>query len=105
MYLFDYLFHSVRPEKKIRYVVSGSARDYSITYKCSGENKPVVRNDASKGWQHSFSAKPGEYFYLSAQANSKDAEVELRIYQNGKLLKKIAREGDFPHVFTSGTLS
>lgn len=105
MYLFDYLFQGSRPGKKIRYVVSGSARDYRITYKCSGENKAVSREGANKGWKHSFTAKPGEYFYLSAQANDRNAEVELRIYQNGKLFKRMLKEGDYPHIYTSGVLS
>ena len=105
MYLIDFLFHGSSPGKKVRYVVSGSAKDYSITYKCSGEKHAVCKESADKGWKHTFTAKPGEYFYLSAQANDRNAEVELRIYHNGKLFRRISKGGDFPHIYTSGILS
>jgi len=101
MNLFNFSFKSKGTEEKIRYVVKGSSDGYNITYKCSGDCDVVQKPNVPKGWSHKFNARKGQYYYFSAQANCKDACVDLRVYQNGKLFKKAFKSGDYPLVSAS----
>jgi hypothetical protein len=101
----NYFFKRKSNDEKIKYVVKGSSKSYNVTFKCSGDCDPVQKDNVPNGWSHSFVANPGDYFYLSAQSNSKNSNVDLRVYQNGRLYKKMDKAGDFPLVTASGLLT
>jgi hypothetical protein len=101
----NYFFQRKGDKEKIRYVVKGSSKSYNVTFKCSGDCQPVHKDEVPKGWSHSFTAQPGDYFYFSAQSNSRDSEIDLRVYQNGRLYKRYNKNGDFPLVTASGLLT
>lgn len=104
MSFWNYIFGKKGEEEKLKYVVKGSSGDYNVTFKCSGECDAVHEESIPKGWKHTFSAAPGDYYYVSAQSNSRNSSVELKVYQNGKLFKKVIKEGDYPLVTVSGCI-
>lgn len=104
MNLFNHLFHKKGDQERIKYVVKGSTEGYNVTFKCSGNCDVVQKPNVEKGWTHTYVANEGDYYYFSAQANSRDASVDLRIYQNGKLFKKVMKSGDYPLVSASGLI-
>jgi hypothetical protein len=100
----NYIFKRKGDDERIRYLLKGSSKDYSVTFKCSGDCNPVHDEHVPRGWSHTFQAQPGDYYYFSAQANSRDAKLDLRIYKNGKLSRKILKEGDYPVATLSGCI-
>lgn len=104
MNILNYFFPRKGDQEKIRYVIKGDGKSYNVTFKCSGECEPVHREEVPRGWSHTFVAHPGDYYYFSAQSNSRDSEVELRVYQNGRLYKKISKSGQYPLAIASGLL-
>ena len=88
---------------KIKYIVKGNSGTYNVTYTC-GQNtiqEPEVKN----GWKHSFSCNTTGYYYISAQANEKDALVNVKVYKKGKLINEISQEGDYAIAISSGIVS
>lgn len=83
-------------EHRIRYVVAGDADDYNVTYKCSAGAQVVQEPHVRKGWKHLFKGKRGDYIYLSAQSNRPHSEVDIFVYEDGKLVDKIVKKGDYP---------
>ena len=83
-------------EHRLRYVVTGDSDDYNITYKCSTGSQVIQEPHVRKGWKHLFKGKRGDYIYLSAQYNKQHSEVDIFIYEDGKLVDKIVRKGDYP---------
>ncbi len=104
MNLFD-IFQRTKPgEYNIRYVLKGTKNDFNITYKC-GEGCEVIQEaHVKKGWTYKFIARTGQYFYISAQSNTADSSVDLKVYQNGKAFKKITKSGNFPTVAAFGNI-
>lgn len=97
------LFQWHSPGKyRIRYVLKGTAKDFNVTYKCGKDCSVVQKPHVTKGWSHHFTTIPGDYYYLSAQANEPGSSVEVRVYQNGKLLKELSKEGNYPLISTAG---
>ena len=99
------MFQKTRPgEYNMRYVLKGNTTDFNITYKC-GEGCEVIQEPhVKKGWTYKFSAQPGDYFYIAAQSNTADSSIDLKVYQNGRVFKKISKTGDFPVAEVSGTV-
>jgi hypothetical protein len=96
------LFHRNKPvDHRIRYVVKGTARDYNVTFK-SGDGSEVIQEaHVRKGWKHLFRGRKGDYIYVSAQANEPHSEVDVLVYEDGKLVDKIVKKGDYPLVQVS----
>jgi len=91
------LFQRSKPgEHKLQYVVKGDSDDYNVTYKCSTGSQVVQEPHVRKGWKHLFRGHKGDYIYLSAQSNKPHSEVDLYIYEDGKLVDKIVKKGDYP---------
>lgn len=88
-------------EHQLRYVVTGDSDDYSVTYKCSTGTQVVQEPHVKKGWKHLFKGQKGDYMYLSAQSNQPHSEVDVYIYEDGKLVDKIVKKGDYPVVQVS----
>jgi hypothetical protein len=104
MNLFQLFHRSKSGERRIKYVVNGDAKDYNVTFKCGHDCKVVQEPRIQKGWKHTFTGKCGDYVYLSAQSNHPHSEVNVRIYEDGKLLNKVAKAGDYPLVQVSGAV-
>ncbi len=102
MSFWNYITGKKSDQERLRYVVKGSSGDYNVTFKCSGDCDPVHEEHIPRGWKRTFSARAGDYYYVSAQSNSPESKVELRVYQNGKLFKKVEKEGDYPLATISG---
>jgi hypothetical protein len=102
LHLFDSIFHKGH-NGKVKFILTGSAGDYNITYKSNPEFAEQVPH-ARKSWRHSFSAKEGDYVYFSAQANERGAEVKVKILFNGKVFKQAVASGDFAIAYTGGCL-
>ena len=99
------LFQGLRPgEHKLRYIVKGNADDYNVTFKCSNASGVVHEEHIRKGWKHTFSGHDGDYIYVSAQSNKPHSEVDVFVYEDGKLLRKMVKTGDFPLVQLSDTV-
>jgi hypothetical protein len=96
------LFHRTKPgEHRIRYIVKGTADDYNVTLKCSDGNPVIQEPHIRKGWKYNFTGHDGEYYYIAVQSNRPKSEVGIFIYEDGKLLKKVAKSGDYPLVLVS----
>jgi hypothetical protein len=96
------LFQKAHPdEHKIRYVVKGSADDYNVTYKFSDGTEVVQEPHVRKGWKHLFKGRRGDYIYISAQSNKPQSEVDVFVYEDGKLVDKLVKKGDYPIVQVS----
>lgn len=105
MNLFQFFSSSSRSrEHKISYIVKGDAGDYNVTFKCGHESHVVQEDHIRKGWKYTFVGQAGDYFYISAQANKPNSAVDVRIYEDGKLLENITKKGDYPLVQASGAI-
>jgi hypothetical protein len=106
MNLFQFFSSSSRSgEHKISYIVKGDARDYNVTFKCGSASHVVQEGHIRRGWRHTFIGQAGDYFYISAQANNPDSAVDVRIYEDGKLIENITKKGDYPLVQASGRIT
>jgi hypothetical protein len=104
MNLFQLFQRSKSGEHQIRYVVKGDAHDFNVTFKCGHGSKVVQEPHIHKGWKYTFSGHSGDYVYISAQANQPHSAVSVMIYEDGKLVNKVAKAGDYPLVQVSGTV-
>jgi hypothetical protein len=96
------LFHRKKPgEHRIRYIVKGTADDYNVTFKSSDGSKVVQEPHIRKGWKYNFKGRTGDYFYVAVQSNRPHSEVDVFIYEDGKLMKKEVKTGDYPVVQVS----
>jgi len=96
------LFHRTKPgEHRIRYIVKGTADDYNVTFKSSDGCEVIQEPHIRKGWKYTFTGHDGDYYYVSAQSNRPNSEVDVFIYEDGKLLKKAVKTGDYPLVLVS----
>ena len=98
------LFRSKSGEHRIRYVVKGDAHDYNVTFKCGHDCQVIQEPHINKGWKHIFSGHGGDYVYISAQSNQPHSAVNVMIYEDGKLMEKVSKTGDYPLVQVSGTI-
>jgi hypothetical protein len=94
------------PRRKKAYVVlkvTGEPSGFDITYKCS-EIKAQQELGQSTGWSRTFRACPGIYIYCSAQANHKDAVVNVEVLYDGKVYRSATAIGDYAIATASGRL-
>lgn len=97
------LFSGTKPgEHKIRYIVKGDVDDFNVTFKCGNCSKVVQEPHIRKGWKHTFVGQEGDYVYIAAQSNKPQSAVHVTIYEDGKLVEKVSKNGDFPLVQLSG---
>jgi len=97
------LFNRTKPgEHRIRYIVKGDVNDFNVTFKC-GHNCDVIQEPhINKGWKHTFIGQEGDYVYIAAQSNRPNSAVNVLIYEDGKLMEKVTKTGDYPIVQVSG---
>jgi hypothetical protein len=46
----------------------------------------------------------GDYIFIAAQSNKPGSNINLLVYEDGKLLENISKTGDYPIVLSSGTI-
>jgi hypothetical protein len=81
--------------------LSGSPGDFNITYTASNAvtfQEPHV----TKKWKRSFSVKEGEFVYFSAQSNTRNARLKVKIKVNGKVFRESLAEGDYAIAIAAG---
>ena len=99
------VFHRTKPgEHRIRYIVTGDADDYNVTFKCGKESKVIQEPHIHRGWKHTFSCLEGDYIYIAAQSNKPHSAISVMIYEDGRLLENITKTGDYPLVQASGVV-
>lgn len=97
------LFHRTKPgEHHIRYIVKGDVDDYNVTFKCGPGCKVIQEPHIRKGWKHTFVGHKGDYVYIAAQSNRPHSAVNVMLYEDGKLMEKVSKTGDYPLVQVSG---
>jgi hypothetical protein len=104
MNLFQLFNRAKTGDHKIRYIVRGDANDFNVTFKCGELSHVVQEPHINKGWKYTFVGHNGDYFYISAQANKPHSAVDVIVYEDGKLLNRLSKTGDFPLVQFSGAL-
>jgi len=104
MNLFQLFQRSKSGGHQIKYVVKGDALDYNVTFKCGSGSTVIQEPHIRKGWKHTFVGQHGDYVYLAAQSNQPHSEVNVMIYEDGKLVNKLAKTGDYPIVQVSGAV-
>jgi hypothetical protein len=93
------LFHRTKPgEHHIRYIVKGDGDDYNVTFKCGGDCQVAQEPHIPNGWKHAFTGHNNDYVYIAAQSNKPKSSVNVFVYEDGKLLNKITKTGDYPLV-------
>ncbi len=102
MNLFQFFHGSKTGERHVRYIVKGDADSYNITFKCGNSGEVIQEPHVPKGWKHTFVGHDGDYVYISAQSNKPGSTVNVVVYENGKLVEKITKAGDYPIVQVSG---
>ena len=84
----------------VEYRVKGSRGDYNLTF--TNEDGTLQLPEVRKKWKYSFKARPGDYFYCSAQANHKKMKLIVKVFFNGRLCKKLIKSGDYIIATASG---
>jgi hypothetical protein len=99
------LFHRTKPgEHHIRYIVKGDADDFNVTFKCGHNCQVKQEPHIHKGWKHTFVGHNDDYVYIAAQSNKPHSVVSVMVYEDGKLVDKVSKAGDYPLVQVSGTV-
>jgi len=99
------LFQGTKPgEHQIRYIVRGDVNDYNVTFKCGNSSQVIQEPHIHKGWKHTFVGNVGDYVYIAAQSNRPNSVVNVMVYEDGKLVEKVAKNGDYPLVQVSGVV-
>lgn len=99
------LFYRPKPgEHRIRYIVKGDADDFNVTFKCGNCSEVKQEPHIHKGWKHTFVGHEGDYMYILAQSNKPNSDVNIMVYEDGKLLERITKTGDYPLIQASGII-
>lgn len=90
-----------KDRNKVKYVVRGKPGTFNVTYHCGNTTQQF--NDVKSGWKYAFEPCKSGYYYVSAQANTKEAVVNVRVYKKGKLVKNVSNSGDYVVALASST--
>jgi hypothetical protein len=90
------------PKSNVKYEIKGTASFVSVTFRLYGDE---TRQEAKVRvpWTYSFTAKSGDFLYISAQNLGKEGNLEVIIYKDGFLYKRGAARGAFTIASASGT--
>jgi hypothetical protein len=99
-------FNRMKPgEHRIRYIVKGDADDFNVTFKCGQCSEVIQKPHIHKGWKHTFVGHEGDYIYIAAQSNKPASEVNVLVYEDGKLKENLSRSGDYPIIQASAAIT
>lgn len=87
----------------VEYRVNCSPGGFSITYENANGNTEQ-RDIKGSSWSTDFFGEQGDFVYISAQADNENAEVEVYIFYNDKLIESANSSGDYVIATASGTL-
>lgn len=87
---------------KVLYKIEGTgSAGISLTY--NNESGDTAQEDARFGWSKEFSARPGQFLYLSAQRDDPGSGVIRCIIEiDGQVFKKTESNGEFVIASCSG---
>lgn len=85
----------------VKYKVKSSPGGFDVTYE-NGNGGTSQRTVNSDSWSTSFHADEGDWVYLSAQSDNKNAKIEVKIEYNGDVLEKSYSNGDYVVATASG---
>lgn len=98
-----FLFKKRVPQGTVTFEVSGGPGSFNVTYKAD-EKKTMQNPEVRSGWQYSFIGHPGDYYYFSAQANRRNAVVNVKGFKGGKIFKEDNKTGDYVVATISGEI-
>jgi len=104
MNIFQFFQRAKPGEHRIKYIVKGDANDFNVTFKCGQGCKVFQEPHIPRGWKHTFVGHDGDYIYIAAQANKPHSIVNVMIYEDGKLIEKVSKTGNYPLVQASSTV-
>ena len=88
---------------KIKYEVTCTPRGFDVTYTNRGGNTEQKDISGSR-WSTSFTGDQGAFVYVSAQAHNDNANITVKIYYGGKIIKQAHSSGDYVIATASGSL-
>jgi hypothetical protein len=86
---------------RVRYEVTANKPAVGLTYRNASGNSE--QRDTNAPWELEFSASPGQFLYVSAQAQNKGTAVSCRIYVNGVEAQAADSHGDYVIATCSGS--
>jgi hypothetical protein len=104
IYRFRCFFTPKAKKGQVILKVTGEPSGFDITYKCSAI-KAYQELGQPSGWSQKFHACPGIYYYCSAQATHRNANVYVDVLYNGKVFQSISSAGDYAIATASGRLT
>jgi|GEM_PF-904225 len=90
------------PKSNVKYEIKGTAKQVSITYRLYGDDTRQERG-VRLPWTYEFTAKSGDFLYISAQNMKDEGNIEVNIYKNGYLYKSGSARGGYTIATASGT--
>lgn len=103
-HFFSRIFSGNKEKKPAKFIVTGTANSYLVTYKKCDDSQAAQLQMNKKKWKYSFTAKPGDYVYVSAQSNEKNKSVNVEIIYDHKTFLTSSQTGDYAIATVSGTL-
>ena len=86
----------------IMYKVTSTPSGFDITYENSGGNTEQ-KTITSSSWTTSFTSSSGDFIYISAQADNKNATITSNIYFEGEIIETATSSGDYVIATASGS--
>jgi hypothetical protein len=86
----------------IEYEVTGSAQSASLTYQ--NRDGGTSQEDVSIPWTYSFTARSGDFVYISAQNEGEYGTVTVNIYLDGVQVKTSTSSGAYVIATASGSV-
>jgi hypothetical protein len=85
-----------------KYEVSGTAGDYSIT--CEGAPSGTVQySNVGSGWAYTWKHTGTRWLYMSAQNNTDNGTVTVKIIRDGKVVAQQTSSGAYVIATVDGT--
>ncbi len=85
-----------------KYEVSGTAGDYSIT--CEGAPSGTVQySNVGSGWAYTWKQTGTRWLYMSAQNNTDNGTVTVKIIRDGKVVAQQTSSGAYVIATVDGT--
>ena len=88
--------------RAIKYTITGTCTKADATYQCCGntQQESEVRPGA---WEKTYTAKKGDFIYISAQNHTATGNVTVTIYIDDKLYRTATSSGAYVIATASGT--
>ncbi len=84
-----------------KYEVTGTSGNYSVTIQNTDDNTQQW-SSVSNGWYYSWSQTGTRWLYLSAQNNTANGSVTVKIYKDGQVVASNTSYGAYSIATVSG---